>query len=34
LPQSEYWDAPVVEQTEAAASARLMDFLAAANTNL
>ena len=29
LPKSEYWDAAVEEQTESAASARMLDFLAA-----
>jgi pimeloyl-ACP methyl ester carboxylesterase len=28
LPRSEYWDAPVVEQTEETAPARILDFLA------
>lgn len=28
LPRAEYWDAPVAEQTEAAAPARLLEFLA------
>ena len=29
LPRARYWDAPVAEQTEAAAAARIMEFLAA-----
>jgi pimeloyl-ACP methyl ester carboxylesterase len=32
LPKAQYWDVPVAEQTQESASARLLDFLATANT--
>jgi hypothetical protein len=33
LPKSEYWDVPVAGQTEDAANARLLEFLATAGAN-